>query len=184
MIQSNYEDETNDFKPAYSVKQVQKKDHTGEVLETGGKMSQSDFDKLPADEKLVLKLLSKEELLAHPDTLFYHNVTHEGKTRGGHLYSEPVSVAINHGFGDYKIPGHAMIFENNAAYQFDAYISDYVLSNAQLTKFNISIPIGPVIGSHQTAWPTPAPTAPPTVSPTVQPADVPTGAPTAFDVEL
>lgn len=184
MFKSGYEDETNDFKPAYSVQQVQKKDHTGRVLEKSGEMSESDFDKLPDSEKIKLKMLTKEDLINHPDTLFYHNATHEGNTKSGHLYSEPASVAINHGFGDYKMPGHAMIFENNAAYQLDAYISDYILSEKQRIKFNNSIPTGPVIGSHKTAWPTPAPTAPPTVSPTVPPADVPTGAPTVFDVEL
>ena len=68
LLQSRYEDKDKNFLPAYSVRQIGKKDkHTLQMLKRLGK-NVTKYTQLTENEQLQVDITIVEALLAHPDT--------------------------------------------------------------------------------------------------------------------
>jgi len=103
LLQSSYEDRDKEFLPAYSLRQLAKKNkHTLEVLEELGK-NITKYNELPEDRQLQIDLTIVEGLLAHPDTELHMNVMGQGR--------EPIAMILNRGLGDYPLKNHIGTFE-------------------------------------------------------------------------
>lgn len=108
------------------------------------KISQSEYKQLSKNQKTTLNLQMHKKLLNHQDTIIFNNDTHLSWTS-----REPIFIVINYGKGDYPIPGHIVMFERKDIYQYNAYISGYVLNPGQVSKFNATILSGPMLGEFK-----------------------------------
>lgn len=162
LLQSKYENSEEKFHPAYSPKQLTKKDkHTLELLKKLNK-DVEEYNALSDNEKRGFDLDVVEDLLAHPESELHMNVMGQGR--------EPIAVVVNRGQGNYPIVNHVATFERRPEIsQYNPYITNYALSPIQMEKFqnsngtsipyddlvgNSQINVGPVLGKEFTSAPT------------------------------
>lgn len=163
LLQSKYEDRDKEFFPAYSLRQVEKKDkHTLEVLENLNK-NITKYNQLSENKQLQIDLTIVEGLLAHPDTELYMNVM--------------IAMVLNRGMGNYSLQNHIGTFERRPEIsKYNSYISNYLAKDQQIENFDLSnstsIRYEDLVGNLQT-----------NIGPVFGKTDSPTSAPTVNDVK-
>lgn len=158
LLQSKFEGTDKQFLPVYSLKQIELKNkHALELLEKLNK-NITKYNELPAIKRWQLDISTMEKLIAHPDTELYSNVMGQGR--------EPIFLVLNRGLGNYTFPNHIGTFERNEMYNYNVYITNYILSREQMKNFDASknssiiyqdlfgnshLNIGPIIGKRKKA---------------------------------
>lgn len=131
LLQSQFEDRENQFFPAYSVPQVNKKDgHTIQILEKLN-LDITKYNELSPKQQAQVGIKIIELLLAHPHTEFYPIAIGQGR--------EPISIVLNRGQGDYPVKNHIALFERRPEIcKCNPYISNYFVNEGQLKDFDDS----------------------------------------------
>lgn len=130
LIKSGYQDEKNNFHPAYSLDQLDlesKTDHVKKILQALAEELRQ-FAEGTANQKKLMSIRLVENLLGHPDTKFYFNAMLQKR--------EPGIIVFNSGNGSYPVRNHLATFERQPAlYDFNSFISQYQLADAQVREF-------------------------------------------------
>lgn len=174
LLQSRYEETKQNFRPVYSPKQSQRKRlHRIQLLQKYG-ANITAYNQFEDSHKAAVHFDVVDRLLGHPDTELHTNVMAQAR--------EPVFMVLNRGLGDYPVPNHIATFERRPEIcEYNPYITDYFLTDAQLKNFdlsanalikyndligNVQTNIGPIIGEDtRSASPsTSSPTSPSTVN--------------------